>query len=1100
MDQKRRAVLLSVLLGLALSLAIVSLPHVKPAYPDSARTEVEAGAFRQIDEYWALRRGELNETVLAAARSSASQLPAARQLPAVARRGMASANGANVTPAMLTVSQSGRQPPGGAWQLLGPAPIDVGGGRYYAGRVSALAVDPTTSGSSTTLYLGAANGGVWKSTNNGGTWAPLTDQQNNLATGTITIDPSNHQVLYVGTGEPNQSGDSYYGSGVLRSTNGGASWTQLGLSTFGSRSSTVSKIVVNPYNSAQLFVASSIGLYTSANSGQSWSQVGGGLPTGSYKADALDIDASANPIRLYATLRGYGLYRSTDGGSTWSPLTSSLPPASQWFRSALAVAPSNPNVIYVVIIDSASSGNVRTPSYNGGYFSIDGGNSWSALSGLNINFTDGGFGAQGWYNLYLAVDPKDYNVVYGGGVDVAITMGGTTGAAWNNITNVYGFDNSGIHPDQHAIAFGNCSVSLCGAYLGNDGGVYFSGNTTASGFNVSYTNLNTAGLAITEFTGGDVSGNFAQQRLAVGGTQDNGTMLYNLLSGTVWNGVYGGDGGFTQIDWTQPSTIYSTNYDISPVKSTDGGASWNGIGSGLGGYSLFYMPYQMDRSATRHLVAGTTAVFETLNGGTQWYQSSQVLCKRGFSSCSLYDTSQAAYVSAVTVAPTDSRIIYAGTSSGQVFRTTVGDSGAQSTYTELNDGLFANKFINQLSVDAFNPNIVYAAVGKFYRASGSGYVYRSIDGGSTWADISGALPVVPVNTVVTYYSGTSRVVVIGTDIGVFYTTNEGSSWIALNAGLPNTAIVQLALDATRSALVAYTHGRSAWVINIPQTASGSGDRVGIYRPANHTFYLRNSLNSGPADLVVPILYGLSSDQPLVGDWNGDGVDTVGLYRNSLFLLWDTNSGQPNPDYTLLFGNAGDVPMAGDWTGRGRSGIGLFRPSNGTVYLKNNLTPGTPDLLMVLGSPGDAPVSGDWDGDGVDSIGVYRPSGGTFYLANQSCYQCIPLAAYAITFGQPNWLAFAGDWTNSGHSGVGAFNPASGLAYLKNDPTSSGNANYALVYGVAGDMPVAGRWAAGANPPPLLVPGSASAPPAPTAASPTPRSAATPAPGREGRFD
>lgn len=1097
----RKLVLLVTALLVILGVAGSYAPAQTPAGTQEAHdkheegdVENEAKASHEAERYWALRRGDLTPAVLASARVQAAALPVVQQLPASLQRSTTTATTTvNNVPAGGTI----RLPPGGSWQALGPSPISVpGSAAHYAGRVSALTIDPTTSGSNTMLYAGAANGGVWKSTNNGASWTPLTDNQNSLAVGAITIDPNAHNVIYVGTGEPNQSLDSYFGVGVLKSTDGGSTWMQYGFTTFGNRSSSISRIIVNPLNSAQVFVASTIGLFVSNDGGQTYNQVGSGLPTANKPTvDALEIDASVNPVRLYATVRGQGFYRSLDGGASWARVGSILPSAGSWFRSALAVAPSSPNVLYLVITSDDYYGDVVTPQgYNGGYFSIDYGASWSQLTGLNVNFTNGGFGAQGWYDLALAVDPRNYNVVYGLGVDMAITTGGTTGAGWSNITSVYGIagsNNSGIHPDQHAIAFGNCTLAMCGVYIGNDGGMYYSGNTTAPRDFVTYSNLNTPGFAIAEFTGGDISPNYAHQPFAVGGTQDNGSLLY--VTNPQWQTVFGGDGGFAQIDWSQPDTMYITNFDISLSKSTDHGYSFSNASEGLSGDSLFYMPYQIDRSNGRHLVAGTSAVFETINGAANWYQSSPPICRRGASNCTL--TSNAVSISAVTVAPTNSAIIYAGTKDGQLFKATNGGTGQLASYAHVNDAVFANKYINQITVDSLNPNVVYVAAGHYFYNSGSGYVFRSTDGGASWMDISGALPVIPVNSLVTYYTTSSRVIVIGTDLGAFFTTDEGTNWARLGIGLPNTAVTQLALDAQRSAIIAYTHGRSAWAIPIPAAYVTTSPGIGIYRPSTRTFYLRYGLSTGWADLTISLPSEPSTDMPLAGDWNGDGYDTIGLFRDGLFLLWDDNGGKVTPDYVFALGNPGDKPLAGDWIGRGRTGVGVFRPSNGIVYLKNNLSAGAPDYAMVYGNPGNIPLAGDWDGDGKDSIGVYQPPTGLFHLTNQSCYSCIPLANYVVVYGNPGWSIFSGDWTNSGRSGLGVFNPATTHIYLRNDPTTTGYSDIDFYYGAPGDQPIAGRWLRGAqptsllNPPAILGPNNTAPPlttiPAPATAVPNP---------------
>lgn len=255
-------------------------------------------------------------------------------------------------------------------------------------------------------------------------------------------------------------------------------------------------------------------------------------------------------------------------------------------------------------------------------------------------------------------------------------------------------------------------------------------------------------------------------------------------------------------------------------------------------------------------------------------------------------------------------------------------------------------------------------------------------------------------------------------------------------------------------------------VRLEATAS---DTVGIFRPSNATFYLRNANTTGPADITA--VFGANGDRPVSGDWNNDDVDTIGVYRNGTFYLKDANTTGAPLAYQFTLGNPGDLPMAGDWDGDGKDGVGTFRPTNGLLYLRNTLSTGFADFAMVLGIANDQPVAGDWDGDGYDSPGVYRPSNSQFYLTNKRC-NCIVFADYNLTLGNVGDVGFAGDWDGNGLSGVGVFRPTNGRTYLKNALTT-GFADVAIVYGIAGDRPVAGKWIAITTAPkqaPVFAPG------------------------------
>jgi hypothetical protein len=238
------------------------------------------------------------------------------------------------------------------------------------------------------------------------------------------------------------------------------------------------------------------------------------------------------------------------------------------------------------------------------------------------------------------------------------------------------------------------------------------------------------------------------------------------------------------------------------------------------------------------------------------------------------------------------------------------------------------------------------------------------------------------------------------------------------------------------------------------------DSIGIYRLSENTFYLRNTNTTGPADLVIAFGSGANA-YPVVGDWDGDQIDTIGVYDRALgtFSLRNSNSAGP-AGITLTLGNPGDQPIAGRWSAsQAPDGVGVYRPSNGVLYLKIALTTGNADYFAILGNPSDIGVAGDWDGDGLDSPGVFRPSQARFFLSNNAAPGGIVYSDQDLILGNPNMdVPLTGDWDADRKSGVGVFRMTNGIVYLKNR-LSSGYADSAFVYGIAGDIPVAGRWTA-----------------------------------------
>jgi Zn-dependent metalloprotease len=226
------------------------------------------------------------------------------------------------------------------------------------------------------------------------------------------------------------------------------------------------------------------------------------------------------------------------------------------------------------------------------------------------------------------------------------------------------------------------------------------------------------------------------------------------------------------------------------------------------------------------------------------------------------------------------------------------------------------------------------------------------------------------------------------------------------------------------------------------------DTVGVFRPGNGALYLRNLNVTGFAD--VAINYGLGGDYPVLGDWDGNGTDTIGIYRNGTFYLRNSNTlGFAN--ITVAFGSLGDQPIAGDWDGDGIDTIGLYRSSTGTFLLRNSNTPGAPDLTFALGNVGDVGIAGDWNGDGIDTTGVFRPSNGVIFLKNKNESG---FADVALNYGLPGDQPVVGDWDNNGTTTIGIYRNA--RFYLRNSNTN-GFANIQLDLGNVGDMPIAGNW-------------------------------------------
>ncbi|HEX8000642.1 MAG TPA: hypothetical protein VF528_19840 [Pyrinomonadaceae bacterium] len=656
------------------------------------------------------------------------------------------------------------------WVQMGPTAIPKGQTYSAArvlvtGRVTSIVVDPTAPN---TIYCGTAQGGVWKTTDGGKNWVAKSDNELSLAIGALAIDPGNPLTLYAGTGEGNFSGDSYYGNGVLKTTDGGNSWTTLATSTFtGAR---FGRICVTPAAPARLFGATSNGLYRSTDAGMNWSKMTGGLPNAPATDVAID---PLTPTTVYAAFWEQGIYRCTNASAaapTWTKLTGGLP-ASGLTRIGLGLSPSSPQTIYALIADSSYT-------INGFYRTTDGGNSWTA-----IPLPGGNIGAQGFYNLHVAVDPTTPDIVYLSGVAVWKATRNSASGAWT-INNV----GATIHPDNHAFAFHPANHLI--VYAGNDGGIYRSTNG-----GVTWDDTINEGLCIMqcEF----IDQHPTSDAVVFSGTQDNGTEQFR--NSTVFYHADDGDGGHCAVDKAQPKNVLSTYYGPSPKRSTQAGkfGTWMNVAAGIAGSGLFYPPMALDETNSNNVAFGTDRInLDPAQGASGWPTKVTLPSINGSVSAIHY---------------TNSNMIYVGTSTGRVYRLT--KSGATWTATAIHAApLPVGPFITDLASVPGSPDTVIVVMSGF----GTGHVWRGVvpaAGAATWTNISGsgasAIPDIPANALVidpaipnTFY--------VATDVAIYRTTNGGTSWTQFSQGLPNCAVFDMRLHSPTRLLRAGTHGRGIW--------------------------------------------------------------------------------------------------------------------------------------------------------------------------------------------------------------------------------------------------------------------------------------------------
>ena len=623
---------------------------------------------------------------------------------------------------------------------MGPSDYELTGSWSAGhGRVNMVAVDPNDAN---TIYVGAPAGGIWKSTDGGQNWVVLNDQLGVIGVSSIAIDPNDSDIIYIGTGD-DDAGDTY-SIGIMKSIDGGLNWNTTGLTLSGN--SRVYNLVLDPNNSQILYAATNSGLYKSTNSGTSFSVI--------LAQSTRDFAMKPGDSQTLYTVTSSSFYRSTNGGTSFSQISSGLP-GSDVSRIVIGVTPANSAYVYLSI---AASNN----GFKGLYRSTNSGTSFSVRN----NTTDIYEATQAWYDLAIAVDPSNAEIVYNGVLNLwKSTNGGTSFTKMNSWSNPTG--PSYTHADIHYLGFyGNA------LFCGSDGGIYKSTNGA-----VNFTDLS-PGLQIGQFY--EIDGTEQNSQAIVGGLQDNGG-YYTQTGPGGWKNYYGADGMGCAIDFTNPNVVYGAIQFGNPIyRSTNGGNSITNLSPPESG--AWVTPLQLDPNNNTRLLVGYSKLY-AYSGG--------------WSALTTYNFGGS--LNEIEVAPSNSNIIYLSRSSN-LYKTTNGGS----TVTQLS-GL-PGEFISDIVVHNTDQNTLWITVGGW---SNGKKVYKSINGGSSWTNISGSLPNLPVNCIA-YQNGSNGGIYIGNDIGVYYYDETVGIWDDFFTDLPHTIVNDLVINHTSSVITAGTYGRGVW--------------------------------------------------------------------------------------------------------------------------------------------------------------------------------------------------------------------------------------------------------------------------------------------------
>ena len=681
----------------------------------------------------------------------------------IAALAFASGPGAAVNDASLSASnQDFASTP---WVSLGPSP-EGGGIVTNSGQVHAIAADPSNAD---IVYAGADLGGVWKSMDGGAHWAPLTDGIPSASVGALAIDPSRPSTLYAGFGsqdfERSVDHASVHGAGVWKTTDGGSTWTDVSDPTMlGLRTAA---IAVDPADGQHVYVATSAGLFVSADAGHSWTRAFPGYWTG-LAIDPLDPTTVLAGGRLDET-QGAVIERSNLHGApgSWTPVSAGLPIGVAPVNPILAVAPGSPSIFYAEFLDRDSAG------MYGLYRSV-GGTAWQRVAAApNAPCYASGLCA-GYGMFSLAVDPATPATVLLGGIRLYRST--DSGATWHGVCS--GAPTCYIHVDQRGLAFGPKGSRR--VYAANDGGVFRSDDSGATWRSIN------AGLRITQFYTIASGPNFALSPFAVGGTQDNGMERY--FGSAQWDSPACGDTSDVAIDQADERTVFVTCGWV--FKSTDYGLTWSNTTGSLGPDSAAFAHMVMDPSNPSHLIAGGPRIWQTIDAGASWNQVPGLTVSVGGQD-------------RMAMGPGGSALLSAGSS--------LMYSADGQTWRDIHP--VSSSSYPALAIAPSDRSTIYVAAGNQFTGT---QLYRTADGGTNWIPVGQLTPSFFVNAIAVDPLD-PQVVFAGTLSGMYYSTDGGNSWAPLGAGFPNTIVMALAIDTSRTTLLAATFGRGVYALSLTPT-------------------------------------------------------------------------------------------------------------------------------------------------------------------------------------------------------------------------------------------------------------------------------------------